>query len=775
MFISSVLAFALGIYLQAIQPFPLLLTLGLLLCSLVLIPFAARSSRPIAVLLILFGFCLAGYVRLALVQANGAITPELEETADLYGGRVIESSANIKTIKLSYPDRCAGIRAAFVSDATMPINSEVRLVGSLRELNPSFKNPSIGSWKWLKKLEGIGFELKGKVLSARSGTSLIEGSREYFKKNIERSGAWHTDILKTLTIGDRTSLDQEKNRLFVQTGTSHVLAISGFNVGIISGFFFFLLKTFFGLWPVLRLSGRHTRYAALLTMPFPFAFMFVAGAGVSVIRATIMILVYMLSLFFERSRHPINIMAFSALVILSIYPHSIFAPSFQLTFMSLIFIMVFLENWYQMITRIKWRFVRWTASAVCSTAAATLGTAPIVIYHFFGINPLTVLHNLVAVPLVGVAATSLSLVGMLHGALAPVLWAAGWITEASVRALKILDFGYIWPIVRPNMQEITVYYALLLSIFYIRKKAAVGILVVSLPVLFVTAAFTLSERFNDDLRVSFLDVRGGDSILVEAPHGVRILVDGGGFHGQGFDVGEKVITPLLLAKKVRTLDYVVATHPHSDHIGGLASVLRNFDVRHFVTGNLYPDYAEFRQLTETAAHRGSITHLWRRGDSYHVAPGVDISVLSPPSIRRMDDVNNASLVLLLRHGLNRFLLAGDIGEDVEEEIILSGLAIRADVVKVAHHGSRFSNSHSSLLAIRPKLAVATCGPGAARGLPSPETLARFKAHKIPVLRTDHSGLIEIRSDGKRLTYQAFDGTRGIVHTNDRGTEEGMKR
>lgn len=766
MFISSVLAFALGIYLQAIQPFPLLLPLCLLVCSLVLIPFAARNRKPLAASLILFGFCLAGYARLALVQADDTTTSGLEETADLYGGRVIESSGQIKTIRLSSPGRYAGVRAAFASSRAMPVNTEVRVVGFLREMNPSFKNPSIGSWKWLKKLEGIGYELKGTILSTTPGTSLIEGSREYFKRNIEGSGAWHTDVLKTLTIGDRTSLDQEKNRLFVQTGTSHVLAISGFNVGIISGFFFFLLRAFFGFWPILRLSGRHTRYAALLTMPFPFVFMFVAGAGVSVIRATIMVLVYMLSLFFERSRHPINTMAFSALLILLIYPHSLFAPSFQLTFMSLVFIMVFLENWYSMITRIEWRLARLTVSAVCSTAAATLGTAPIVIYHFYGINPLTVIHNLFAVPLVGVVATSLSLVGMLHSTLAPVLKAAGLVVEASIQALKAFDFGYIWPIVRPNIQEIAVYYSLLLPLFYFRKKAAAGVFVVSLPVLFVTAAFTVSERFNHDLRISFLDVGGGDSILIEAPKGVRILVDGGGFHGQGFDVGEKVVTPLLLAKKIRTLDYVVATHPHSDHIGGLTSVIRGFKVRHFVTGNLYPDYPEFRQLTEETVRRGSTINLWRRGNIYHVVPGFDISVLNPPSTRRLDDVNNASMVLLLQHGFHRFLLTGDIKGEIEEEILLSGLAIRADVLKVAHHGSRFSSGNASLLAIRPKLAVITCGPGAAKGLPSMETLARFDMLMIPVLRTDRQGLIEVRSDRKRLTYKTFDGTRRPVHTHD---------
>lgn len=761
MLVSSVLAFVSGIYVQAVHPLSLSLLFGLLVVSLVFIPFLLEYNRTATSILILTGFCLAGGIRLGFVQMDSGTVP-VEQTLDLYGGRIIESSAAIKTVRLSYPKECAGLRTAFISDAAMPINTEIRLVGILRELNPSFKNPSIGSWKWLKRLEGIGYELKGRIVSASPGTNLVEETREYFKKNIERSGSRHRDVMTTLTIGDRTSLDKEKNRLFVRTGTSHVLAISGFNVGIISGFFFFVLRLLFGLKRGFRLSGRHTRYAALLTMPFPFAFMFVAGAGVSVIRATIMILVYMLALFFERTRHPINTMALSALVILLIYPHSLFAPSFQLTFMSLIFIMVFLENWYPMIARIKWTAVRWAVSAVCSTAAATLGTAPIVIYHFYGINPLTVLHNLAAVPLTGVAATSLSLVGMLHGMLAPVLWLGGWIIEINVRVLKALDFGYIWPIVRPNLPEMLVYYALALSLFHIRKKVAVSVLIVSIPILLATATITLAHRFNHDLRVSFLDVGGGDSILIEAPEGLRILVDGGGFHRGDFDIGERVLTPLLLAKKIRTLDYVVATHPHSDHIGGLNSVFRNFKVQHFVTGNLFPDYSDFRRLAEAARRPGTTLNLWRRGDSYRLTPDLDAFVLNPPAPGRFDDVNDSSLVLLLRHGEHTFLLTGDIKDDQEEELIMSGIPLRADVLKVAHHGSRFSSSLTSLLSIQPKLAVVTCGPAAPRGLPSPEALERFEALRIPVLRTDRQGLVEIRSEGKRLTYRAFDGSEGVV-------------
>ncbi|HAR96670.1 MAG TPA: hypothetical protein DCR97_12020, partial [Deltaproteobacteria bacterium] len=276
MFVGSVLAFILGIYAQAVNPLPTPLTLSLLTCSLALIPILLRRGRIAVLCLILLGFSLVGSLRVALVPRDDAFVSIPERRNDLYGGTVIESSATMTTVRLSSPALCRGIRAVFVSDVPMPINTEIRVVGLLRELRPSFKNPSVGSWKWLKRLEGIGYELKGRLVSMTAGTSLVEGFRGYFKKTIEQSGARHTDVLTTLTVGDRTSLDQGKNDLFIRTGTSHVLAISGFNVGIVSGFFFFFLKILFSLRPSFRLSGRHTRYAALVTMPFPFAFMFVA-------------------------------------------------------------------------------------------------------------------------------------------------------------------------------------------------------------------------------------------------------------------------------------------------------------------------------------------------------------------------------------------------------------------------------------------------------------------------------------------------------------------
>ena len=491
-----------------------------------------------------------------------------------------------------------------------------------------------------------------------------------------------------------------------------MLAISGFNVGIVTGFFFFIARALLGRSRRLRLSGRHTRYAALLTIPFPFVFMLVAGAGVSVIRATIMTVVFMLALYFEREHHFYNTLALSALVILLVYPHSLFAPSFQLTFMSLLFIVLAMEKIYPLLQRLRNRPITWTLSTILSTTAATLGTAPIVIYYFFGINPFAAIHNLVTIPLTGIAATVLALVGMTAPIGAPLLHVAGFIVDLNIRALQFLDFGYIFPIVRFDLAEVLLYYAFLLALLRIGRKPVQGLLLfVLVPALVLLSYQGYRERFGDRLCMSAIDVGSGDAILIEAPGGSRILIDGGGAYGDRFDAGRQVITPVLLVKKIRTLDYVVSTHPHADHAGGLAHIVEHFTVRTFASGGFHPQDARFTELVDLLRKRGVPIQIWKPGESFAFGPGTTATVLHGGNPPPGENPNDASVVLRVRSGDHAFLLTGDIGETVEAAMVASGAAIRSDVLKVGHHGSRSSSTYPFLLAVRPSLAVLSTGKG----------------------------------------------------------------
>jgi competence protein ComEC len=623
--------------------------------------------------------------------------------------------------------------------------------GELREMEPTFKNPYLLSWKWLKKLEGVSFELRGTIISIAPGTHYVHGVRNRIKHKIEASGALYGGIIKALTIGDTTSLDEETKKLFLHTGTSHILAISGSNIGIVTAFFFFISRFFIGRIRTLRLRGDNTRYAAITTIPFALVFMLLAGSSIPTIRATIMITVYMLSIFFQRDRNLFNTIALSGLAILLVYPHSLFTPSFQLTYASVVFIILFTQRIFSFV-KTNNRLINWFFLSTGMTISATAGTLPVVLYHFYGVNPYSVFHNLVAVPLMCVIAMPLSLLGIVLPWGEYCLRLAGEVLAFTIRVLAVLDWGYIFPVVRPSLFEITFYFICLLMLLNMKRRVAIAFMVLFiLPSASGYAYYSYHKRFNNDLRVNFIDVGNGDAIIVEAPDGMRMLIDGGGFHTGDFDVGKSILTPILLSKKILTLDYVINTHPHGDHLGAIPTILRDFTVKNLYTGSYFISRERFVDLMKLLREKKIPLSTWKRGDKILLKNGMEILVLNPGPETGTDDLNNASLVMRVGSGNFSILFAGDIGSDIEAKLILEGNHLKADVLKIPHHGSRYSSSHEFLAAVQPKIAVLSVGKGIP-GIPSHEALKRYEAFSIPVLRTDRDGMIQVWRTKNELKY-----------------------
>jgi competence protein ComEC len=282
-------------------------------------------------------------------------------------------------------------------------------------------------------------------------------------------------------------------------------------------------------------------------------------------------------------------------------------------------------------------------------------------------------------------------------------------------------------------------------------------------------------RLLQRLRVTALDVGQGDATLVDLPDGRLMLIDGGGFVGVPIDPGERVLVPTLRARRRERIDVLVLTHPHPDHYGGLASVVRQVDIGEFWYGGedvgARADTAAAPAAdTPAAAPRGSYAELLQllqlRGVRMRSAAQlcadaepVDaaIRLLHPcPSASSAPSANDASLVLRIRHGRHVALLVGDAEHWAEQRLLSSSAAaLDADFLKVGHHGSRTSSSSAFLARVTPRIATISCGIRNRFGHPHAEALAHLEAAGARVVRLDQTGAVVWQSDGDTAAVDTF--------------------
>jgi competence protein ComEC len=268
------------------------------------------------------------------------------------------------------------------------------------------------------------------------------------------------------------------------------------------------------------------------------------------------------------------------------------------------------------------------------------------------------------------------------------------------------------------------------------------------------------------LEATVLDVGQGDAIFLAFPDGRTMLLDGGGLPAFGqergvgyersFDVGEQVVSPYLWERGLKHIDVVALSHAHQDHLGGLAAVLDNFAVGQLWVGR---DVASppYRSLLTEAAARGTAVVHHHRGDSLSW-DAVQGSVLWPEDTSPTErGANDDSLVLRLEFGSVTFLLPGDIERQVEAQLVARGDGLRADFLKIAHHGSRTSSTEDFLAAVAPRVEVISAGEGNPYGHPNAEVLERLSGHGARMLRTDRDGAVTVTSEGRTVRVHSFVG------------------
>jgi competence protein ComEC len=250
---------------------------------------------------------------------------------------------------------------------------------------------------------------------------------------------------------------------------------------------------------------------------------------------------------------------------------------------------------------------------------------------------------------------------------------------------------------------------------------------------------------DDRLSVTFLDVGQGEAILIESASGNRMLIDGG-------PSGEAITAALgrSLPFYDRRIDLIVVTHPQADHIGGLPAVLERYEVNAIMQSPAAGDSLAYQSWAEAIARSGATVIDARRGQEIDIGAGAEITILGPLSgaIHGAGGVNDSSTVLLLSYGSTRILLTADISGNGEAALVASGTDMRADVLKVAHHGSATSTSGSFLARVHPGVAVVSAGRDNRFGHPDPETLTRLD--QAEVFRTDQDGDVRVLTDGQNV-------------------------
>jgi competence protein ComEC len=253
----------------------------------------------------------------------------------------------------------------------------------------------------------------------------------------------------------------------------------------------------------------------------------------------------------------------------------------------------------------------------------------------------------------------------------------------------------------------------------------------------------VGNESGTDLRVHFIDVGQGDSTLVEKD-GHFMLIDAG-----ERDQGEAVAS-YLEKQGVKTLDYVIGTHPHSDHIGGLEAVIRKFDVQKVLLPEKEHTTKVYERLLDAIADKNLKITLPKPGDNYTLGDA-SFQIIAP-NRDYGDDLNNWSIGLRLVYGKNSFVLCGDAEKEAEKDMVANGFPLKADVLKLSHHGSTTSSSEGFMDQVDPEYGVISCGKNNDYGHPHKEILDMLKKRNIKVLRTDQLGTIVAVSDGSKVTF-----------------------
>jgi competence protein ComEC len=615
-----------------------------------------------------------------------------------------------------------------------------------------------------------------------------------------------TAMMEATLIGESTRMERIWTDHFRRTGTYHMLVIDGLHITVLAAFLLFLL----------RLCFLPEMTALAITASGAWVYALVSGMNAPSIRAAGGFTLYVAARYFYRRGRLLNLLAATAIVYLLWDPSQLFEAGFQLSFLAVAAIALLATPLLEATSlpyvralaginepsrdpllapraaqfRLELRLLSetlsyyapisqaWAARALALVArvaifgydlaiistAIQIGLALPMAIYFHRISLTGLSANILVVPLLALV-IPLGFLAVFTTWRVPAI-VAGWLLRAGE---AIADWHTHlepnWRVLAPPLWLGVLFCAALLLLALALRRSRKWSWAALIAVL---ALFTLifwhpfpPALHRGELELTAIDVGQGDSLLVCFPDSKLLLIDGGGVLAFGphrstrIDIGEDVVSPYLWSRSIRKIDVVALTHAHDDHAGGLPAVIENFHPSELWTGAMAPSAAWSAVRQEASAENVKILAL-TAGRSFDFG-GAHIEVISPPAgyVPGSSPTNNDSLALRVTYGQRSLLLTGDM-EKPMERIALAGVEpLRADILKVGHHGSNTSSIDPFLDAVSPRFAVISDGFENTFRHPHPQVLQRLAAHHASVLRTDQNGLITLRTDGRRISVETF--------------------
>jgi competence protein ComEC len=722
--------------LPQLPSWPWLAALGLLLLAAL----RHRQGRGVAPLAAAcFGFLWASLY--AHAQLTSGLEPELEGQELLLVGEVASlpqqqrrrirflfrtEQATLHDQAVSVPKR---LRLAWYNDYPSSLAPGQRWRLRVKLKRPwGMMNPGgfdYEAWLFAQGIRATGYvrrSAENRLLEDAFWRAAVERARHALSRRLQQVLGDHPSagLVRALALGERSGISDAQWQVLLQSGTNHLVAISGLHVGLVAGLVFFLGQLLWRRCARCCLALPAPKAAAVAALLAATGYAALAGFSLPTQRAMLMLIAGLGAVLWQRPLSPLRALTLALWAVLLGQPTAVLSAGFWLSFCAVAIILFAMAGRFST-TGLWWRWGR-------VQVVVALGLLPLLLLFFARGSLSAPLANLLAVPMVGFAVVPLTLLGTLllpvwDGGSGFLLWGAAelwqWLwplLELMTDHLPMLTAAApAWSVV-PAMLGVIV---MLMPRGWPLRSAGALLL---LPLLLLRPVPPAAETAE----VTLLDVGQGLSAVVRTRHHALVF-DTGPRYLSGFNTGDAVVLPFLQAKGAQRLDMLIVSHGDNDHIGGARALLQQIETRQVLTS--VP-----QKMSWVAHQRCQAGQQWRWD-------GVEFRLLHPPVTGAAGRGNNDSCVLKVSAGGQSVLLPGDIEREAERQLLEDPAQLKADVLVAPHHGSKTSSSEPFVRAVKPEWVLYPVGYRNRYGFPRPEVAARYRRFGIKALESYRSGAI----------------------------------